>query len=72
MTTKEKPQARTPSPLSSPFQAVLNYQAIGWSVVPIKPGPAKKPYVKVRRLAMYRPDDIDEFIRSRTVTTEGA
>jgi hypothetical protein len=61
MTTKKIPQAgkpgakkkkddkinyRTPSPLSSPLQAALNYQAIGLSVIPIRPGPAKKPYVE--------------------------
>jgi predicted site-specific integrase-resolvase len=35
-------------------------------------GRYRLPYVKVGRLVMYRPKDIDEFIESRTVTTEGA
>lgn len=35
-------------------------------------GRYRLPYVKVGRLVMYRPKDVDEFIRSRTVTVEGA
>ena len=29
------------------------------------------PYVKVGRLVMYRPSDVDAFIEKRTVTAEG-
>jgi predicted site-specific integrase-resolvase len=35
-------------------------------------GRYRLPYVKVGRLVMYRPEDINEFIESRTVTAEGA